>query len=388
MKTMWQFLAGALLALGQAGATAQEGASQRLGGDLFVGGRAVSVAEPVGGDLFASGGSVDVDAAVTGDALAVGGQVRLRADVGQSVYAGGGQLLVDAAVARNLRVFGGQVELGRRAQVQGNVSAVGGNVRLLGRVNGHVQVAGGEVLIDGPVAGDVIATVGELSLGPNARIAGKLRYRSGQELDQDPAAQVAGGVEKLLPRIDRHAGQRDGPPAQAEGWGEERRTAMRGIGLGFAALWTLGQMLVAAVLIAALPGWTARVARTLRERTPLSLLLGFALLVCVPVAVVLLAITLIGLPLALLALALYFALLPLAYVGAAIGLGDWALQRWQAARAAQRGWRIAAACLALLGLSLLGALPWLGGLIGLAALLAGLGALALQATRPGAAPAA
>jgi len=50
------------------------------------------------------------------------------------------------------------------------------------------------------------------------------------------------------------------------------------------------------------------------------------------------------------------------------------------ARAAQRGWRIGAACAALLVLALLGALPWLGGLLGFAALLAGLGALWLQAT--------
>jgi cytoskeletal protein CcmA (bactofilin family) len=372
------------LSLGAA-AAAEDGGAQRIGGDLFIGGRAVAVTEPVSGDLFASGGSVDVDAAVTGDALAIGGQVRLRSDVGQSVYAGGGQLQVDGAVAGSLRAFGGQVELGRRAQVQGNVSAVGGNVRLLGGVNGHVQVAGGQVLIDGPVGGDVIATVGSLSLGPNARIAGQLRYRSGDALDQDPGAQVAGGIEKLLPRIDSEGGRKDweGPPPSAD----ERRAAMRGIGFGFAAVWTLGQMLMAGVLIAALPGWTARVARTVRERTGMSLLMGFVLLVCVPVGVVLLAITLIGLPLALLALALYFALLPLAYVGAAIGLGDAALRRWRAGQAERRGWRIGAACTALVLLALLGAVPLLGGLVGLAALLVGLGALALQFSRP-ASPAA
>jgi hypothetical protein len=75
------------------------------------------------------------------------------------------------------------------------------------------------------------------------------------------------------------------------------------------------------------------------------------------------------------------ALLPVAYATSAIGLGDWALQRWQAARREHKGWRIGAACASLLVLTVLGAIPFVGWLIGLAALLAGLGALMLQARR-------
>jgi hypothetical protein len=110
----------------------------------------------------------------------------------------------------------------------------------------------------------------------------------------------------------------------------------------------------------------------------MSLLLGFVLLVCMPIAALLLIVTLIGIPLGLLIIALYLALLPLGYVSAAVGLGDWGLQRLRAAAAAHLGWRIGAAATALVALALLGAIPWLGSWIGFAALLAGLGALLLQ----------
>jgi hypothetical protein len=142
--------------------------------------------------------------------------------------------------------------------------------------------------------------------------------------------------------------------------------------------WTLGLVLLLAVLLATLPGPCAAVARTLRERPGASLLLGFVWLVCVPVAAVLMAVTVIGIPLALLTLALYAALLPVAYVGAAIGLGQWALSRWWPTRADALASRIAAGAAALLALSLLGWMPVLGGLFGFLALLAGLGALLLQ----------
>lgn len=368
----WKTWSGALLcalSLGSAFADdrpAAPPAQQRLGGDLFIAGGAVTVSQPVAGDLFAAGGAVDVDAAVAGDTLALGGKLRLGAEVEQSVFAAGGQVTVNGKVGRNLRAVGGQVELGPRAEIAGNFSAAGGQVRLYGQVGGHVQSAGGRLLIDGPVGGDVIATSGQVELGPNARIAGKLRYRSGDALRQDPSAQIAGGVERLGPAF---------PAKGASAPERHRREAAIG------GVWTAGLVVLAAALLAALPRFYGGVARTMAERPGLSMLLGFVLLVCVPVAALLAMLTLIGIPLGLFLVALYLTLLPVAYVSTGIAVGDWALQRWQAARAASLGWRIGAAAAALVGLALLGALPWLGGLFALAALLAGLGALLLQVRR-------
>ena len=381
-KTLWRAaLCGAMLLFASAaGADGDERrtASIRLGGDLFAGGGSVSVREPVAGDLIASGGSVDVDAAVAGDAVALGGRVRVGAGVGQSLYAASGQLTVDGAVGRSARLAGGQVELGPKSEVQGNLSVLGGQVRLRGAVKGHVQAAGGNVLVDGPVGGDVVARVGQLELGPNARVTGKVQVMSREALRQDPAAQVGGGVEQLqLP-----------PGTQKErGAADRHREARRGGGAVVAGLWTAGLIVVAVVVLALLPAFSAGVARTLRERVGTSLLLGFALLVCVPVGVVIVLATVIGIPLALLTLALYAALLPLAYALAGIGLGEWALRRWWPDRAGRLAMRMLAAAGALVVLALLAWVPLVGWLAGLLALLAGLGALLLQTRRAGAGPA-
>src|SRR5213075_3059679 len=123
-------------------------------------------------------------------------RVRIGGSVGDSLYCGGGQVLLDGTVGSNARIGGGNVEIGPKAVVSGNVSIAGGKVRIDGTVKGYVQVAGGRAFIDGTVGGDVVARSGMVELGPNARIAGKLRYASGKELTRDPAAQVAGGVER------------------------------------------------------------------------------------------------------------------------------------------------------------------------------------------------
>ncbi len=341
--------------------------ARELGNDRFVFGGSLRIEQPVAGDLIAAGGQIDVEAPVSGDAVLAGGNVRIGASVGQNIYAAGGRVALDAAVGRNLRVAGGQVDLGPKASVEGNVTVGGGQVSLRAPVKGSIRIGGGRVLIDAPVGGDVLVTAGRLQLGPNARLAGSLRYRGSDEIRRDPAAQVAGAIEQVpLPGADR----------SARGDGERRsRSSIGGIG---SWLWTLGLMTIAAALVALLPVTSERVARTLVTRSGWSLLLGFITLVCVPVATLILLITIIGIPLALLVVLLYLMLLLVGYVASGVAIGQWALARWKAESAGRTGWRIAAAMLAVLGIALLARIPFVGGFVALAATLAGIGAIALQ----------
>ena len=292
-KVSIAWLAATLLAAASAAAAADGSAAVRSGGDVFLAGGTPTVSEPVAGDLFVAGGSVDVEAPVAGDIYGAGGRLQVAAEVGRSVHAMAGQVSVRSRVGANLRVAGGQVEVGPAGEVGANVSVLGGQVRLRGAVHGSVHAAGGRVWIDGPVAGDVDAASGTLALGPNARIAGVLRYRGREPLEQDPAAQVLGGIERL-PVL------RDGTARPWRGErGADRRRALAGLGIA----WTAGLMLLAGVLIAAMPRVLAGVSRSLRTRPAASALLGFALVVCVPVAVLVLLLTVIGIPLALLSTA-------------------------------------------------------------------------------------
>ena len=232
---------------------------------------------------------------------------------GTDRFVSSGSLTVSQPVAGDLIAAGGSIEVGPKAQIVGNLTGGGGQFHLNGSVTGYVQVAGGRVVIDGPVGDDVDATSGHLELGPNARIAGKLRYRGADNFKRDPAAQVTGGVEWLAMTGSEAA--RKSP---------ERHIAHRSAGM----LWTSGMMLLAAVLLAALPRFYDRVALTLRTRPGESLLSGFVVLVCTPVAALILLITIIDLPMGLLTIALYLALLPVGYVSTGIALGDWTLQRF------------------------------------------------------------
>jgi cytoskeletal protein CcmA (bactofilin family) len=282
-----------------------ETAEHVLGSDQFIAGGTVWVAKPVAGDLMAAGGNVDIEAAIKGDAILTGGNVRLNAAVEQGVYAAGGRVLVNATVQRNARLAGGTVEIGPQARIAGNVSIGGGEVRVIGAIGGYLQAGGGSVYLDGPVDGNVEVGSGTLELGPNARINGRLRYASHDELRRNPTAQINGGIERFKPRAD---------------WPMPSDVQER-LGRGVGWVWSAGLLMFAAILATALPGAYARVGETVRRRWPLSLLIGFIALVCIPVAAMLIMFTVIGVPLALATVAAYLALLVVGYVSAGIVAG-------------------------------------------------------------------
>jgi cytoskeletal protein CcmA (bactofilin family) len=364
-----------LIICGLQASAADAVAARSAAQDQYVVGGNLRISQAVAGDLIAAAGTLDVDSPVAGDAVLLGGNLRLGNGVARSLFAAGGRLSVHGPIGHNLRVAGGQVELMPEASVAGNVSVAGGQVNLRSPIQGDLRVAGGKVWIDSSVEGDVWVSAGQLSLGPNARLNGALHWRSNEEFTRDPAAQIKGAVEQLR---SRHAERnlrddtRAHMPMQRAEQGWRDRSFITG---GW--WWTLGLMLLTATWVAAAPRVNQRVSSSLRERGAISLLAGFVIVVCLPVAALLLLITLIGAPVALVLMLLYGPLLIVGYVSFGAAVGQWALARWRPDRQAVTRWRVVTAMLAMLVLALLASLPWLGTLLALLAVFSGVGAIAI-----------
>ena len=333
-----------------------------FGNDRFAAGKLLSIERPVSGDLIAAGSEMEVAAPVTGDALLAGGNVVISKAISQSLYAAAGKLLINDSVGRNVRVAGGRIEFSPISEVAGNVTAAGGQVELKGKVKGYVQAAGGRVFIDAIIGGNVEATSGQVELGPNAKITGNFRYSSREPLKRDPAAQTNGGIEMF----------------EAPGGWPVPENVEHNMGRSGGWIWTIGLLLVGALLMTALPNFYGRVADTLRSRPGMSLLIGFVSLVCLPVAALIFLITIIGVPLGLLTLLLYLLLLVVGYVSTGISLGDWTMKRAKSDHTNSALWRVGAAVLGVLIVSLLARIPWVGVWVSLVALIVGIGALVLQ----------
>ena len=352
-----------------------------VGSDRFAAGHAVSFGASTSGDAFAAGGRVTVDGAIAGDAFLTGGHVEVRAPIEQGLYAAGAVVTVSAPVKHNARLFGGSVEVTPAAHLGGSVSMAGRSLSMAGSVDGYLQMAGRDAVVTGTAGGDAEISAEHIEIGREARIGGKLRYRSGAEPVVAPGAVITGGVERLAPDAGRTPmGLQDGR------FGQRATRAIHGVGR---ALWFSGSLLVGALLLLLAPGFLRDTSQIATVQWPKSIGLGFAILVTVPIVAVILLITLIGIPLGLLTLSLYAFVLLLGHVVGAVAVGDFALGRIAPSKAATTGYRVLCLLAALVALGLVRELPLIGGLAVLLVFVAGVGALTervFHVTRREAAP--
>ncbi|MEQ8858765.1 MAG: zf-HC2 domain-containing protein [Pseudomonadales bacterium] len=303
-------------------------------GDLVVLGERVTVRGRVGGVLVAMAEDLSVEGEVGGTVLGLGETVNLR---GATLEANGYALGETVSVARDVRVAGNAAIGARDLDMQGSVTR-------------DLLTLAETVDVGGSTGGDLRAYAGRVSLDDGARVGGDLiaRVRGADDLQISSAASIEGETRR-------------------DTWPERRSRYLTadyylGEALSLAAAFVFGL-----VLFWLFPGLRED---RLHSGTEVLTTAGFGALalIVVPIAALIVMITLIGAPLGLLALALWITALYAAGIVAAALLGQRLLDPTR-----QRPALLLLAGLAVF--TVLTAIPYLGGLVRLAALLIGLGSI-------------
>lgn len=316
-------------------------------GDVFFWGQSASVTGTLGDNAFLGGQLVSLDGGTLGgDLFAFGASITLDGEVMGDVYA-----------------FGSDLRIAPGTTIHGNLLAFTGSLRIGGTVRGHVLGAGGGTVITGNT-GPVKIEAGSLTVSETAVIRGDLEYTSNEDADIAEGATIEGNV-----RRNRESDDED------EGSDEEEDSG----GISFWTIaWTtwkyLSALVVGAVLLLVGGPATRRPALSLRENPASGLGFGFVVGVVVPVACLVAMVLLVTLPLGLLTLGTFVILLYLARLVAAQFLGAWILAR---ATGNANPSEYASLALGLALLMLVGAVPYLGFLIRMIAIVLGLGGIYL-----------
>lgn len=367
-STGWAF-ALALMVVGVLVAPASAFAMTVRQGDAV----AVRAGETIDDDLYIFGSNVRVDGTVHGDVIAFAQSVTIAGKIDGDVMAGAQTVVVDADVGGSVRAAGSQVSVSKR--VGGDVLAAGATVVVSGQVGRDVAAAGAgvtvggvgrnaflsgtNVTVDGSVGGDVTADGDTIVVANGARVGGRLTYKSTKQprVDGQVVGLVKGEIVAQRGEPQQSLGARF--VAGAIGW-------VRGL---------VGAALLALVVVLVFPLFSETAAGIALSRPWPALGVGVLVLI-VPPAVVLpvfvLGLIIGGWWIAFLLLAVYWIGLAIGTVIGAVTLGR-LLLRWLK-RDAHVVW---AALLGVLVIAVFGIVPILGGLVSLAALLFGLGAVTL-----------
>ena len=327
--------------------------------NYYAAGNRIAVARAMLGDVVVAGRQVEITEPVAGDILAAGWRVGLSGRADDDVRMAGAEVAVNAPVNGDLTVAGGDVTLGAATRINGRSWITGGHVRIDGVFDREVRIAGGTVQIGGELRRPVTIVAEKLELLPTARLLGTLEYKT-----PTPAV-IAGGATVAGPVTFTRIAARDARDAHA-------------LSAVSSVLFTLHLTIAGLLLLWLMPQFMTRVVATLRAAPAQSGLLGFALLLAMPVAAVILIFSVVALPIGLTLAALYFVGLLTAILAIALYIGDVEARILRRAAITYRSramWLLAG----VLSLAILRGVPIVGTLVVFTGILFGMGALALAA---------
>ena len=316
--------------------------------DYYAANRTVEVLAAIDGDLVAAGQRVVVDGDVTGDVIAAAQDIEIRGAVRDDVRASGQRVHIAGPVTGHIVAAAQTITLDQ--DVGDWAWLAGQTVTIEGQVGGDLGIAAKTINIDAVVDGDVEATGEELHVGPNATIRGDIRWRSDNDAEISPDAQVDGEIiEEPLPDFADELDDSGG------------------------VVFTLGLIIAVSALFLLFSEPMQRSAERIVSRPGVSLILGFVILVSVPILALILLISGVGAWLGLTILGVYFPTLLIGVLTGLFTVGNLFIRR---IRPDPSKWQmLAAVAIAVIAIGLLTNVPYVGGLVVFLTLLSGVGAI-------------
>ncbi len=305
------------------------------------------------------GGSVVVEEGETvSEVNAVGGSVIVHGTVTGDVSGAAGNVLVTGTVEGDVNVATGNLVIS--GTVGGSVSAGAGSVHIAesGLVNGNVDIGAGDVRIDGTIGGDARIGAETIRLGDTATIDGSLTYDGQLEGNLDA---VAGEITH-----DRALGATDFAELQPL------------VSWVFAVYAFIANLVLGVLLLAVFPRFSDGIAEQAIGEPLKTGLVGFGVLLAVPLLASVLVLTIVGIPLALVGALVFLFAVWIAVVYGRFALGMWLLSFVGRSEGDRSNRRWIALLLGLLLGAALAAVPVVGDAVRLVLFLLGLGALTLR----------
>ncbi|MFW6198466.1 MAG: bactofilin family protein [Acidobacteriota bacterium] len=316
-------------------------AIEEIANDLFFWGRSGNITGTVGDNAFMGGQFISLDGGrIDGDLFVFASSVTIDGEVAGDVYA-----------------FVADLRLDPEGSIGGNLICGCGSLRVDGTVHGRVHGDGGAAWINGDV-GSVQLQAGKLHVGETARIRGGLHYESNDEAEIADGAIIGGEIRRTTEEEDAEEEEGSWISFWSLAWSSWKYLSSLLVGVAFLLVGGEAARRPAARL-AGTPAW--------------SLGFGFVVAVVVPVACLLAMALIVALPLGVIGLLAYAVAAFLGRLVTAQFVGDWVLRRLGSVAASE----YLALALGLLALHVVAAIPYVGFLIRLMAVIAGLGGIYL-----------
>jgi len=308
------------------------------------------------GNVFGGGDNLRIDPDIPGDLVLGGSRLEINGNVMDDFIGAGGELIVNGDVSGNIIAMGGSIRV--NGNVGGDLVAAGGQIFLSkdSTVEGDIMLAGGEVTLNGLVNGNGSVSAGTLQTGEDFALKGNLELEA-ENYPSDLESNVGGNLS-IIP-VTREQNQYAGE--------------VEGLGIVFFFIGLLAALALGFILIYTFPDFVTDLAEIVEDSALKAGLLGFLLLIFVPVLSFVLLITIFGWSLSFLLMLLMTLAVLIATVPVKLLAGEMIYTKVFKKETGNMIYYLTGA----LVFAIVYEIPYLGGLIQFLALLVGLGAIGI-----------
>ncbi|MDD4900652.1 MAG: polymer-forming cytoskeletal protein [Patescibacteria group bacterium] len=336
------------------------GKEETITGNFYAAGANLTIEGKVDGDVICAGQSVNISGDVAGDVICAGQSVTINGKVGGNVRLIGETINLNGSVARNATLLGNTIIANNDANIGWDCLVMGNVLELRGKVGRDLYGRLDRANLTGSVDNNVnlnfdAANYGLLVVADTAKINGDLRYTAEKNAAIATNAQIKGQVNHAVPSLKK---QTDFWPA----WWWGNLIAI------FSAL------VIGLVLISFWRAGVIKITDSMLKRVGASLGWGFLVLILTPPLAIILLITIIGIPLSLILVALWLIALYVSKILAGILIGRSLLN---SLLPKHKDSLLLAMVVGIVISYLIFAIPFIGWIVSLLAMLWGLGGIAL-----------
>jgi cytoskeletal protein CcmA (bactofilin family) len=347
----------------RSGDTVTVASGEVVDGDLYAVGGDIVINGTVNGDIWAAGRTITINGTVNGAITIAGQTVIVNGPVARSARLAGQSLVINNNIKTDLVAAGATIDVGNKARIGSDLLFGCGTVNIAGQVDGNIKGGASEITISNGIGGNIKIEVETLTIASTADIQGSLDYTSENEANIQSGAKIGGKVTHQIPEAKKRA--------EAAGFW------IAAASIASAIMWKILSF-VMALVVGIIIIFTARrrivsLADSIKSNPLSSLGWGALILFVTPIAAIIVCCTVIGLPVGIISLVLYGIAIYLSQIPVALCIGRLIIGRFREVES--RGIMVGTLTTGLAILAILGWIPIIGFLVGLATAIFGLGSL-------------
>jgi cytoskeletal protein CcmA (bactofilin family) len=183
---------------------------ETIEGNLYAAGASVTVEGQVTGDVICAGQSINISGQVAGDVICAGQTINLSGTVGGNLRTVGNSINLSGKIGRNVMAFGASILSAASSSIGWDMLAVGAFGQIAGNIGRDLYGTLGQATLSGQIGKNVNLHFGQqnkkadqtaLTVAGTAVINGDLKYTSDKNAVVENGAVIKGQTTHNLPAV-------------------------------------------------------------------------------------------------------------------------------------------------------------------------------------------